>query len=137
MQRYLSLLAWLVGMPVLGAGWELQSLELNYRVRERERSQPTHLWPLPADRATCSGDAKESLVFSQFVAACATYTQPSPDDLSPLRDEIFGWLRRRDRALGVGPFFENLVLDEPPQARAQDVLCQSQALLKIGKPSYA
>jgi hypothetical protein len=31
MQRYLALLAWLVGMPVLGASWELDSLELTSR----------------------------------------------------------------------------------------------------------
>jgi cyanate permease len=99
MQRYLALLAWLVGMPVLGGGWELQSLELNYRMGEWERSQPAHFWPLPADCASCNGDAKESPVFSQFVAACATYTPPSPEALAPLRDEIFSWLRRRDRAL--------------------------------------
>jgi cyanate permease len=99
LQRYLALLAWLVGMPVLGAGWELQSLELNYRVGERKRSQPAHLWPLPADRASCNGDAKESPAFSQFVATCATYTPPSPEALAPFRDEIFDWLRRRDRAL--------------------------------------
>jgi cyanate permease len=99
MQRYLALLAWLVGMPVLGAGWELQSLELNYRMGERERSQPRHLWPLTADCASCNGDAKEPSVFSQFVAACATYTPPSPEAMAPLRDEIFDWLRRRDRAL--------------------------------------
>jgi cyanate permease len=99
MQRYLALLAWLVGMPVLGAGWELQSLELNYRVDARQRSQPAYLWALPTERASCNGDAKESRVFSQFVAVCATYTPPSPEALAPLRDEIFGWLRRRDRAL--------------------------------------
>lgn len=99
MQRYLALLAWLVGMPVLGAAWELQSLELNYRVGERERPQPAHLWPPPADPASCNGGAKESPVFSQFVAACATYTPPSSEALAPFRDEIFGWLRRRDRAL--------------------------------------
>jgi MFS family permease len=99
MQRYLALLAWLVGMPVLGAGWELQSLELNYRVGERERSQLEHLWPLPEDHGYCNGNAKEAPVFSQFVAACATYTPPTPEALAPFREEIFGWLRRRDRAL--------------------------------------
>ncbi len=99
MQRYLALLAWLVGMPVLGAGWELQSLQLNYRMDEREGTEPRRLWPLPTNLSACSGDAKGSSVFSQFVAACAAYTPPSPEALAPFRDEIRSWLRRRDRAL--------------------------------------
>jgi cyanate permease len=98
-QRYLSLLAWLVGMPVIGAGWELQSLQLTYRVDEQAGTAPKRLWPLPANPAACSGSAEGSSVFSQFVAACAMYTPPSPQALASLRDEIFGWLRRRDRAL--------------------------------------
>jgi cyanate permease len=98
-QRYLALMAWLVGMPVLGAGWELQSLQLNYRVDEREGTVPKRLWPLPANPAVCSGSVEGTSVFSQFVAACAVYTPPSPQALAPFRDEIFGWLRRRDRAL--------------------------------------
>jgi len=98
-QRYLALLAWLVGMPLLGAGWELQSLELNYRMDGREGTKPGRLWPLPTNLSACSGDASEASVFSQFVAACAAYTPPSPEALATLRDEIRGWLRRRDRAL--------------------------------------
>jgi len=99
MQRYLALLGWLVGMPLLGAGWEVQSLQLNYRVDEREGAGPRRLWPLPANPSVGGGDEKESCVFSQFVAACAAYTPPSPEALAPFRDEIRGWLRRRDRAL--------------------------------------
>jgi cyanate permease len=98
-QRYLALLGWLVGMPLLGAGWEVQSLQLNYRVDKREGAGPRRLWPLPTDPSVGGGDEKEACVFSQFVAACAAYTPPSPEALAPLRDEIFGWLRRRDRAL--------------------------------------
>ncbi len=99
MQRYLTLLAWLVGMPLLGAGWELQSLRLNERMNEREEREPERLWPLPTNLAACRGDAKELSVCSQFVAACAAYAPPSPEDLTPFRDEIRDWLRRRDRAL--------------------------------------
>ncbi len=98
-QRYLALLAWLVDMPVLGAGWELQSLQLNYRMDERKRTEPGRLWQLPANLSACSGDAKEASVFSQFVAACAAYTPPSPEALASFRDEIRDWLRRCDRAL--------------------------------------
>ncbi len=98
-QRYLALLAWLVGMPVLGAGWELQSLQLNYRVDEQEGTAPKRLWPLPANSAACKEDVEGTSVFSQFVAACAAYTPPSPQALASFRYEIFGWLRRRDRAL--------------------------------------
>ena len=99
MQRYLALLAWLVGMPVLGAGWELQSLQLNERTNERQERETGRLWPLPLNVSTCGGDSKELSVCSQFVAACAAYTPPSPEDLFPFRDEIRDWLRRRDRAL--------------------------------------
>lgn len=95
MQRYLALLAWLVGMPVLGAGWELQSLQLN----ERQERGTGRLWPLPLNVSTCDGYSKELSAYSQFVAACVAYTPPSPEDLSPFRDEIRDWLRRRDRAL--------------------------------------
>jgi cyanate permease len=99
LQRYLALLAWLVGMPVLGAGWELHSLELNSRMKKQAGSASGRLWPLPAHHAVGSGDANEPSVCAQFVAACAAYTPPSPEDLAPFRDEIFSWLRRRDRAL--------------------------------------
>ncbi len=99
MQRYLALLAWLVGMPVLGAGWELQSLQLNERTHERKGSETGHLWPLPANLMACGGNSEELPASSQFVAACAAYTPPSPEDLSPFHDEIRAWLRRRDRAL--------------------------------------
>src|SRR5207248_724129 len=98
-QRYLTLLAWLVGMPVLGAGWELQSLQLNGRTNERKGPETGHLWPLPANLMACGGDSEELPASSQFVAACAAYTPPSPEDLSPFHDEIRDWLRRHDRAL--------------------------------------
>ena len=97
-QRYLTLLAWLVGMPVLGAGWELQSLQLNQRTNERKGPETDRLWPLPANLMAC-GDPEELPATSQFVAACAAYTPPSPEDLTPFHDEIRDWLRRRDRAL--------------------------------------
>jgi hypothetical protein len=48
---------------------------------------------------TCGGDSEELPATSQFVAACAAYTPPSPEDLTPFHDEIRDWLRRRDRAL--------------------------------------
>jgi len=99
MQRYLALLAWLVGMPVLGSGWELQSLQLNQRTNGRKGTETGGLWPLPLNVSTCGGDSKELSVYSPFVAACAVYAPPSPEDLSPFRDEIRDWLRRRDRAL--------------------------------------
>ena len=99
LQRYLALLAWLVGMSVLGAGWELQSLQLNQRTNERKGPETGRLWPLPANLMACGGDSEELPASSQFVAACAAYTPPSPEDLSPFRDEIRDWLRRRDRAL--------------------------------------
>jgi hypothetical protein len=98
MQRYLSLLAWLVGMPLLGANWELHSLELTSRRHERAGPAPQHIWPLPTKHEAAGRDAQESTVYAQFVAACASYSPPSPEDLAPFRDEIFGWLRRRDRA---------------------------------------
>jgi hypothetical protein len=98
LQRYLSLLAWLVGMPVLGASWELDSLELTSRRNERARPTPERLWPLPAKPEAVSRDAQETDVSAQFVAVCASYTPPSPEDLAPFRDDIYGWLRRRDRA---------------------------------------
>jgi intergrase/recombinase len=47
----------------------------------------------------CGGDSEELPASSQFVAACAAYTPPSPEDLTPFHDEIREWLRRRDRAL--------------------------------------
>ncbi len=99
LQRYLTLLAWLVGMPVLGAGWELQSLQLNGRTNERKGPGTDRLWPLPANLMACGGDSEELPASSQFVAACAAYTPPSPEDLTPFHDEIRDWLRRRDRAL--------------------------------------
>jgi len=99
LQRYLTLLAWLVGMPVLGAGWELQSLQLKGRTNERKGPEMGHLWPLPANLMACGGDSEELPATSQFVAACAAYTPPSPEDLTPFHDEIRDWLRRRDRAL--------------------------------------
>lgn len=83
LQRYLTLLAWLVGMPVLGAGWELQSLQLNQRTNERKGPETGHLWPLPANLMACGGDSEELPAYSQFVAACAAYTPPSPEDLTP------------------------------------------------------
>ena len=86
-------------MPLLGAGWKLQSLQFNYRMDEREGTEPGRLWPLSANLSACSGDAKEASGFSQFVAACAAYTPPSPEALASFRDEIRDWLRRRDRAL--------------------------------------
>jgi hypothetical protein len=86
-------------MPVLGAGWELQSLQLNARTNERKGPETDHLWPLPANVVACGGDSEELPATSQFVAACAAYTPPSPEDLTPFRDEIRDWLRRRDRAL--------------------------------------
>jgi cyanate permease len=98
LQRYLALLAWLVGIPVLGASWELDSLELTSRRHERAGPAPQHIWPLPTKHETASRDAQESAVYARFVAACASYTPPSPEDLAPLRDDIYGWLRRRDRA---------------------------------------
>ncbi|HLX59474.1 MAG TPA: MFS transporter [Ktedonobacteraceae bacterium] len=98
MQRYLALLAWFVGMPVLGAGWELQSLQLNYQMKKQAGPAPDRIWPLSAKHEAGSGDAQELSVCSQFVAACASYIPPSPEDLAPFHDEIFGWLRRRDRA---------------------------------------
>jgi len=99
MQRYLALLAWLVGMPLLGAGWELQSLQLNERTNKREERETGRLWPLPTNVSNCGGASKELSVCPQFVAACAAYTPPSPEELSPFLDEIRDWLRRRDRAL--------------------------------------
>jgi hypothetical protein len=98
MQRYLSGLSWLVGMPLLGVSWELHSLELTSRRNERARPAPQHIWPLPTKHEAAGRDAQESTVYAQFVAACASYTSPSPEDLSPFRDDIYGWLRRRDRA---------------------------------------
>jgi cyanate permease len=98
-QRYLTLLAWLVGMPVLGAGWELQSLQLNGRTNERKGPETGHLWPLPANLMACGGVAEELPATSQFVAACAAYTPPSPEDLTPFHNEIRDWLRRCDREL--------------------------------------
>ena len=98
LQRYLALLAWLVGMPVLGASWELHSLELSSRMKKQAGQAPERLWPLPAKHEVGSWDAQEPAVCYQFVAACAAYTPPSPEDLAPFRDEIFSWLRRRDRA---------------------------------------
>lgn len=99
LQRYLSLLAWLVGMPVLGASWELHSLELNERMSEQAGpARGRRIWPIPAKHALGSGDAQESAAYAQFVAACSAFAPPSPDDLAPFRDDIFGWLRRRDRA---------------------------------------
>lgn len=89
LQRYLALLGWLVGMPVLGASWELHSLELSSRMKQGAPATE-RLWLLPAKQ--------EPLVCAQFVAACAAYTPPSPEDLAPFCDEIYGWLRRRDRA---------------------------------------
>jgi cyanate permease len=98
LQRYLSLLAWLVGMPVLGASWELDSLELTSRRQERAGPTPQRIWPLPAKHAASSGDAQEPAISAQFVTACSAYPPPSPEDLVPFRDDIYGWLRRRDRA---------------------------------------
>ena len=99
LQRYLALLAWLVGMPVLGANWELQSLELNERMNEQAGSAPRRrTWPLPAKHAVGSRDAQEPAVFAQFVSACSAYAPPSPEDLASFRDDIFDWLRRRERA---------------------------------------
>ena len=98
LQRYLALLAWFVGMPVLGASWELHSLELTSRRHERVGVAPERIWPLPAKHEVGSGDVQETAVYDQFVAACSAYTPPSPEDLLPFRDEIFDWLRRRDRA---------------------------------------
>lgn len=99
LQRYLSLLAWLVGMPVLGYSWELHSLELNERMSKQVGSAPgRRIWPIPAKHAVGSGDVQVSTVYAQFVVACSAYAPPSPDDLAPFRDDIFGWLRRRDRA---------------------------------------
>jgi cyanate permease len=97
LQRYLALLAWLVGMPVLGASWELDSLELTSRRHERAGPAPERIWPLPAKHEAGSGDAQEPAVYAQFVAVCASFTPPSPEDLAPFRDDIYGWLRRRDR----------------------------------------
>ena len=88
LQRYLTLLAWLVGMPVLGAGWELQSLQLNGRMNERKGPETGHLWPFPANLMACGGDSEELPAYSQFVAACAAYTPPSPEELIPFHDEI-------------------------------------------------
>ncbi len=99
MQRYLALLAWLVGMPVLGSSWELQALQFNQRTKERQEQEIGHLWPIPLSGSICSEDAQERSAYSEFVAACAAYIPPSPEDLSPFRDEIRDWLRRRDRAL--------------------------------------
>lgn len=98
MQRYLSLLAWLVGMPVLGASWELDSLELTSRRYERAGPAPERLWSLPTKHEAISRDVQEPAIYAQFVAACASYTSPSPEDLAPFREDIYGWLRRRDRA---------------------------------------
>jgi cyanate permease len=98
MQRYLALLAWLVGMPVLGASWELDSLELTSRRHKRARPTPERIFPLPAQHEAGSRDAQEPTVYAQFMAVCASYTPPSPGDLAPFRDDIYGWLRRRDRA---------------------------------------
>jgi cyanate permease len=99
MQRYLALLAWLVGMPVLGSAWELQALQFKGWMKERREQKTGHLWPIPPSSSTCSEDAEERSAYSGFVAACAAYIPPSPEDLSPFRDEIRDWLRRRDRAL--------------------------------------
>lgn len=99
LQRYLALLAWLVGMPVLGAGWELQSLQLTSRMKKQVEPTSGRIWPFPAKHEVGSGNAQEPSVCAQFMAACASYTPPAPEELAPFRDEIFGWLRRRDRAL--------------------------------------
>jgi cyanate permease len=98
MQRYLTLLAWLVGMPVLGASWELDNLELTSRRNEQAGPVPQRIWPLPTKHEAADRNAQESAVYVQFVAACASYTPPSPEELAPFRDDIYGWLRRRDRA---------------------------------------
>ena len=97
LQRYLALLAWLVGMPVLGASWELGSLELTSRRNEQVGSALERIWPLPTKHEAGSGDVQESSIYARFVAACALFTPPLPEDLVPFRDDIFGWLRRRDR----------------------------------------
>ena len=97
LQRYLALLAWFVGMPVLGGSWELHSLELEHRMKKQAAPAPAHIWPLPAQHEIGSGDTQEPSVYAQFVAACSAYTPPSPEDLVPFREEIFNWLRRRDR----------------------------------------
>lgn len=99
LQRYLALLAWLVGMPVLGANWELHHLELEYRMKQQAGPAPRHIWSLPLNNAAGNGDVQEPSMYAQFVSACARYIPPSPEDLAPFRDEIYGWLRRRDRAL--------------------------------------
>ncbi len=76
MQRYLALLAWLVGMPVLGASWELHSLELNSRRMSKRGPAPERIWPLPAKYEAGSGDAQEPSVYAQFVAAVRRTLRP-------------------------------------------------------------
>jgi hypothetical protein len=61
-------------------------------------AQRQRIWSLPTKHEAGNEGAQESAVSAQFVAACVSYTPPSPEDLAPLRDDIYGWLRRRDRA---------------------------------------
>jgi MFS family permease len=145
LQRYLSLLAWLVGMPVLGYSWELHSLELNERMSEQAGSaQGRRIWPIPAKHAVGSGDAQESVVYAQFMAACSAYAPPSQDDLAPFRDDIFSWLRRRDRAflrqlyqfqMASGQETSGtsalIVMAEAQQARKQEAAAKTEPIQRV------
>ena len=61
--------------PVLGASWELQSLELSSRMKKQGGPARDRIWPLAANHEVGRGDAQEPSVYTQFVAACAAYTR--------------------------------------------------------------
>ncbi len=94
LQRSVALLAWLVGIPVLGGGQEVQRC----MQAKDTRAGTTRSWAtLDLEREPKQKQQASSAMLSDFIAACATAEPPPPEALQPLQREICDWLYQTDR----------------------------------------
>lgn len=97
LQRSIALLAGLVGIPVLGGGHEMQSVQAKDRRADTTRSRAVLDHTLRPTQQQASPSR-----LSAFVAACATAEPPPPEALQPLQREIGDWLFQAELALAQG-----------------------------------
>jgi len=95
--RSIALLAWLIGVPILEGGQEIQSLQTKGRRTDSGRFRPAVNYDV--DLSSTPWHEANDTGYSAFIAACAAYTPPALEALQPFRRELCDWLSQREQAL--------------------------------------
>lgn len=97
-ERYVDLLARLIGMPVLEIGPLIPSLQTECKEWSGEQMGAFRFSVPGGPDALHDGDG-QAAILSAFSVACASYVPPDLDALQPLRGEVRAWLRQHDHIL--------------------------------------